>query len=78
MTKKNYISFEEGLAGTLDDPNHDPDLGCTKDPKTCENLVICFCDEMKQRAIREKRGFYKRKPKQLEFNFEEGGVNEIK
>ena len=56
MTKQLEFDFEENqkikklgsgadIVGTLDDPYHDPMLGCTKDPKTCENFLICFCEE---------------------------------
>tara|TARA_R100001126_G_C4727091_1_gene102026 strand:- start:268 stop:474 length:207 start_codon:yes stop_codon:yes gene_type:complete len=65
MTKQLEFDFKENqkinnkiygsgadLVGTLDDPNHDPELGCTKDPETCENMVICFCEE-EQRRLRK-------------------------
>tara|TARA_A100001391_G_scaffold123417_1_gene84119 strand:+ start:2326 stop:2574 length:249 start_codon:yes stop_codon:yes gene_type:complete len=52
-SKPNY--FNGDLAGTLDDPNHDWELGCTEDPNTCENLVICLCEEEANRLNRLKR-----------------------
>tara|TARA_R100000353_G_scaffold129608_1_gene92101 strand:+ start:139 stop:411 length:273 start_codon:yes stop_codon:yes gene_type:complete len=47
--------FNADAAGTLDDPNHDWELGCTEDPSTCENLVICLCEEEANRLNRLKR-----------------------
>ena len=52
---KDIFGSGAGIIGTLDDPYHDPDLGCTKDPKTCENFLICFCEEMQSRARREQK-----------------------
>ena len=61
MTKQLEFDFEENqkikklgsgadIVGTLDDPYHEPFLGCTKDPKTCENFLICFCEEEPNRS----------------------------
>ena len=66
MTKQLEFDFEENqkikklgsgadIVGTLDDPYHEPFLGCTKDPKTCENFLICFCEE-EQNRLRKKGG----------------------
>ena len=49
------FNFNADAAGTLDDPNHDWELGCTEDPNTCENLVICLCEEEQNRLARERR-----------------------
>jgi hypothetical protein len=54
--QSNYVgTFSSDLPGTLDDPNHDWELGCTEDPSTCENLVICLCEEEANRLNRLKR-----------------------
>ena len=51
MTKNKLSHLAGGadIVGTLDDPYHDPDLGCTKNPRTCENFLICFCEEEQSR-----------------------------
>ena len=54
MTKRK-LTIGSDLAGTLDDPNHDWELGCTQDPQTCENLVICLCEEEQYRLEKERR-----------------------
>ena len=46
------FNFNADAAGTLDDPNHDWELGCTEDPSTCENLVLCLCEEEANRLKR--------------------------
>ena len=51
--KKQHFGSGADIVGTLDDPYHDPMLGCTKDPKTCENFLICFCEE-EQNRLRKK------------------------
>ena len=53
MTKRKY--WVHDCVGTLDDPQHDWELGCTQDPRTCENLVICLCEEEQNRLARERR-----------------------
>ncbi|HAI19294.1 MAG TPA: hypothetical protein DCM10_15440 [Xanthomarina gelatinilytica] len=51
--KKQHFGGGADIVGTLDDPYHEPFLGCTKDPKTCENFLICFCEE-EQNRLRKK------------------------
>ena len=48
--KKQHLGSGADIVGTLDDPYHEPFLGCTKDPKTCENFLICFCEEEPNRS----------------------------
>jgi hypothetical protein len=61
MTKNKLSHLGSGadIVGTLDDPYHDPDLGCTGNPTTCENFLICFCEEEQNRLRRNIRKDWK-------------------